>query len=647
MQEAATAMDELRKKIAAIRLRLKLFRAIDWALWALVGALGVLCIAFLILNLFANDIDRQIVAAVVVGGAVLVAVIAGLSKKLTMFEAALQTDSRLKLRERISSAVILQEVHQDGTEAYRALEEDARRYAAAIKVSKDFPYKFPRHGWHAVWPVAGLIALYFMPQFDLFASSKAPVTKKPEEKVMTTEERKKKAEVLQQLAKKARPKQEDEIAAAKDDLKLAEKLERLSEDVSKGAKTEKEMLAEMSRLNDDAKLKQREMNSTMQPFKQIKGLQDANQTREMQKDLKDQDFKAAAEKMQQLAQQMMNPEQMSAEDKKELAQEMENLAQQLKDNPQMADAMQKAADAIKQAAEEQQQQGQQSQDQQKDSSQANNSNSKNGQDEKQSAGNNGQQQSQQQQQQANQQGAGQSSKSSASSQQKAQQAAQAAQAAMQQAAQQMQNMQDMQQQMQQLSELQSQLAQSMANSASGQSQSQSGSQGAKQQTGQGGQGQQPGQQPGNQPGQGMGQQGQSGGNGNVNGPGNFQQGFSDQQGGNGAGGLGRGAGQRPDSGASAQGFVDTFIPGQKNEGQIIAVFDVDAPAPKGESNLRYTSVPASYQQRAADAMTDTEIPVGMRNSVKDYFERINFGAPGGNATQGQPAAAPPQPAKTQ
>ncbi|MEO8376962.1 MAG: hypothetical protein ABI579_04760, partial [Candidatus Sumerlaeota bacterium] len=61
----------------------------------------------------------------------------------------------------------------------------------------------------------------------------------------------------------------------------------------------------------------------------------------------------------------------------------------------------------------------------------------------------------------------------------------------------------------------------------------------------------------------------------------------------------------------------------------------------------YTSVPASYEQRAADAMTDTEIPVGMRNSVKDYFERINFGKQGGEAQPQQPAAvAPQQPAKT-
>ncbi|MCC6546107.1 hypothetical protein IT570_02975 [Candidatus Sumerlaeota bacterium] len=635
-------MDELKRKIAAIRFRLKLFRAIDWALWALIGALTALCLTFLILNLFSNSVDRVIVASSLVGGALVVAIIAGLSRRLTLFEAALQADSRLKLRERISSAVLLREVHQDDTEAYRALEEDAKRYAAAIRISKDFPYKFPRHGWHTAWPAIGLIALYFMPQFDLLGMANSPAAKKTEQPTLTAEERKKKAEPLQELAKKARAQEAEEIAAAKDDLKLADKLERLAEDVSKGAKNEKEALAEMSRMNDDAKLKQREMNAQMQPFKQIKGLQDANQTREMQKDLKDQDFKAAAEKMQQLAQQMMNPEQMSAEDKKELAQEMENLAQQLKDNPQMADAMQKAAEAIKQAADQQSQaQGQQKED----SSGATPQNQQGGQKEQKQTADGGQQQSQQQQQ-ANQQNGGQSSKSDAASQQKAQQAAQAAQAALQQAAQQMQNMQDMQQQMQQLSEMQKQMAQTMASSMAGSSQSQSGSQGANPQSGQ--QGSQPGQQPGGQqPGQGQGQSSSGQGQGNMNGPGNFQKGMSDQQGQNGPGGLGRGSGFRPDSGAAAQGFVDTFIPGQKNEGQIIAVFDVDAPAPKGESNLRYTSVPAAYQQRAADALTDTEIPVGMRNSVKDYFERINFGKQGDGAPPQQSAPAPPQPAKTQ
>ncbi len=623
-------MQELEKKVKSVRLRLRLFRVLDWALWGLLAGLTFLALSLLVFKLIPYEIDKVAYASVVLGSALLAGVIAAFVRRLTLFEAALQTDSRLQLRERLSSALILSQMHQTEGPTFHALEEDARHFAQAIRPGRDFRYQLPRHAKHTVWPALGILAIYFMPQFNLFEKPLPPPVKKSAvEPTLTAEERKQKAETLQELAKKARAKAE-ELDATKDDVKLAEKLERLSEDVALGKKNEKEMLAEMSRLNDDLKLEQREKNKELQPFKQIKGLQQANQTRDLQQDMKDQDFESAAEKLQKMAEALQNPEQMSSEDKRELAKELEQLAESLKENPKMAEALQQAAQAVQEAADQQppQQQAQQN-DQQSQQNQS-------APEDKQASAST---QKSQQQQQANQEGQSQSSKSQSAGQQKSQQAAQQASAAMQQAAKQVAAMKDLQQQMQMLSELQATMSQSMSQSMANSGQSQANA-GQGQQGGQSMQGTQQGKNSqmmpcptGKCPG------GKC--DGSCAGQGDWKEGFSERQG-KGSGGPGRGRGQVPDSGADAQGFVDSFIPGQKNEGEIIAVFDVDAPAPKGESNVRYSNVPASYQQRAADSMTDAEIPVGMRNSVRDYFERINFGkeeaAPAAPATQ--PATPP-------
>jgi hypothetical protein len=70
-------------------------------------------------------------------------------------------------------------------------------------------------------------------------------------------------------------------------------------------------------------------------------------------------------------------------------------------------------------------------------------------------------------------------------------------------------------------------------------------------------------------------------------------------------------------------FEDELIQGEKNEGEILAVIEIDAPAVRGESNIQYQEVYTRQAQKAADAMRTNEIPMGYRNAVRDYFEAIN------------------------
>ena len=70
-------------------------------------------------------------------------------------------------------------------------------------------------------------------------------------------------------------------------------------------------------------------------------------------------------------------------------------------------------------------------------------------------------------------------------------------------------------------------------------------------------------------------------------------------------------------------FLDSLVRGEKNEGEIIAVMETDAPAVRGESNVTYREVIETSAQKAADTMSQGEIPTGSRNAVRDYFNAIN------------------------
>lgn len=610
-------MNDLEKKVAAVRFRLRLFRLVDWAFWGILAGLGVLAVVMAVLKLFPNEAPYLEIGLAIVSAALAASIIGSLLRRVTLFEAAIKADQRLELRERLSSALLLNQMHRTESPAFAALEEDARRFALAMNPSRDFRYKVPRHARHTIWPAIAVIGLAFVPQLGLIGNPPPPppgittpaTTTEPEEV------RKENSERIRRLAEQAKAKEEllPEIA---EELQLAEKLERLSKDLSMGNRDSKDAVAEMSRLNEELQIREREIDRRTQPFKQIQGLERAQETLDLKKALKDQDFEQAAKEMEALAQKI---QQQSAEDLQQMAQEMKQLAEQLKENPEMSEAVEQAAQALEQMAAAKQQQQQAAQQQQQQQEQGEGSGEKNqqqtAQQQEQGEGSdpNPQQQQQQQQQQAgagqqnqnagqeqseagesgnqgqqqaaNQQGAASGSEQSPGGQQ-GQEAAEAASAAMAQAAAQMSEMQQMMQQAQAIAELQKSMSECKGACMGG--------------------GSNPGQ--GNNPGQGQ-----------------FAEGMP-QNSGMGSGGPGTGEGGNvPFSNDDIVAFEDTFIKGQKNEGEIIAVFETEATAPRGESRIDYSRIPQSYEQVAADAITDQDIPVGMRNAVKDYFETINFG----------------------
>jgi len=605
-------MPELEKKIRAIRRRLTVYLFLDTLVWTLLGALALSVLALVATRLMTLPFGPFEAAGALAGAAVIVALMIAASRRRTLLQAALAADERLGLRERLSSALALSGM-QDPSGAIHALQEDAVRHAAAIHPSRDFRYRPPRRAWQLIWPAAAFVGIYlWMPSVDLFAQDPESKPETPEQVSAREAMRREAAREIQELARKAKEAEEAEVEEAG---RFAAELERLANDLYLGTKDKKAAIAELSRLQDEVKLEKQDISRETNAFRQIRGLDRAEHTQDMQQDLKDQNFDDAAGKMDQLASQL---DQMSGAEKQDLADELEALADQLKDNPETSEALRQAAEAVRQAAQ-QQQSGQQQQ--------------QGGEGQQGQQGQQGEQgqQGQQGQQGAQQQQAGGQPQGQQGSQ-SGQQGSQSASQAMQQAAQQMMNQQELMEQLAKLDQLQQQMQGSCSSMLN--QQGQSGSAGESGQSGQqqsGQQGQQAGQQgqQGSQPGgqsqgqcQGEGCDGNHPGECQGSGQGQWREGFSTAES-MGTGGPGRGRGTPPQGGLTNPQFKDEMIKGEKNPGEILAVIEIDAPAVKGESNVRYSEIYRTQQQKAADSMRRNEIPAGYRNFVRDYFDAIH------------------------
>ncbi len=651
-------MEDIRRKVYAVQRRLAFLAMLDLSLRTLFFALLAAMVLVAATKFFHEDFDPLVVSAALVGVAVGVSAVWAWARRLSPFEAAVRADGVLALRERISSAFILGD--RAATDpAVAALAEDAARFARGIDTARDFRFKAPPHAKFLALPFAAILGLhYFVGDFDLFGNK--PVESKPATNAVKEETlRKIQAEQIRKLAESAKEAslQEDDQLA-----RISRNLERLSRDVSLGTKDRKSAAAEMSRMADDIRMEKRQIERSQEPFKSLTGLNRSPQTRDLRSELKDQDFTGASRQLERLADKMEGMESMSSEDLKELAEELRDLAEQTKGDPQSSQAFADAAKAVQQAAEQAARQNQQNQQQSAGSQQGD------------------QQGNQGQQQQQSGQPTAESSMPGIQAAQALRQAAQAMnnQAEAKQMVARLDQFQQQQQQQQQQSGQSGKQGQPNQQGQGQQGQNQQGRQQGQQGQGQQGAQSQPGQQGQQQggnssqqqnggPQQGDGQQGQSGqqssqssgqqstaqsgqtiggkpcsncgssqcqGGSQCQNGGQGQQPGSNGQGqwnsqmnpnegaGSGGGGIGRG-GRPPDDGSTALGFTDTFIPGEKKGGEIIAVIQIDAPAPVGESNVQYQNVFNSYQQKASDTLKNDVIPATYRSAVRDYFRAIN------------------------
>jgi hypothetical protein len=282
----------------------------------------------------------------VIGAVVLVSLAVSIARTIliapvSLFSAAVIADSRLRLKERLSSAVCFPRPEGSGLherESWgRLIEADAAHSIERVRLEEHFPVRPSKLLAWALLPIAvlGIVSLY-VPSFDLLgvgagkeaaAKAKAAVEekekkldqdlaaleKKAEEKSL--EEAKKLLELLRQHALKEKPK---------------EAVEKKADPGARDPKTE--ALVSMTRLEDE--IRKAVEGKKLEPLKEAKKalkaleLKDADLTKKLREALKEGDFEKAKKALDELKDEAAS---LSAKKPSELTKEEKERLQKLAD----------------------------------------------------------------------------------------------------------------------------------------------------------------------------------------------------------------------------------------------------------------------------------------------------------------------------
>jgi len=248
-------------------------------------------------------------------------------------ESALAIDERLRLAERISSALA---VAPANSPMERAVVDDARAYARAVPVAETFPVGLHREFW-VVFLVAGVALgmLAWMPQWDLLARRERMERARREQQAVQSEASKMRRE-LTRLRKHA----------ARQGLERArlhmDKMARVISAMEKGKMTRSEAMAKLSELADSLKQAQkglRRNTALPTPAATKAGL---DMAREFAKALAARNFPAAAAELTKLRK-MAASNKLTQEQMEKLQRELDALAKALADCKELSDLLMKCA----------------------------------------------------------------------------------------------------------------------------------------------------------------------------------------------------------------------------------------------------------------------------------------------------------------
>ncbi len=158
MKEIHGAVNAVRRRLRANLLLARFLGGL--AVLSLILALGVLAAK---LVFFPGAMDLVLPALL---GAICMALLyAALFSRTRTFAAAVAADEKLRLGERLSTAIL---VAADSSPVARAVVSDARDFASRLRPSTAFPLRLPEKWWRSVVSILLLAGVLSLPQFDLF-----------------------------------------------------------------------------------------------------------------------------------------------------------------------------------------------------------------------------------------------------------------------------------------------------------------------------------------------------------------------------------------------------------------------------------------------------------------------------------------------
>ncbi|MBI1389076.1 MAG: hypothetical protein GC154_11575 [bacterium] len=287
------------------------------------------------------ELNRGLTAAICLACAPLAALIHFFTRRRDLMSTALMADRRLKLKEKISSAIDFtrQAENDDEIRAWKqAAVMDAWRAVNRLDVKRAFPWTHPGE-WHWLWaPALALILTVFVfPQLDLWSgkgeAQADAVTAKQVEKELTAF-----------LNRETVKREVEEKKRAEAD-QLNKDISELAKELAKGQIDKREALAKVSTLEQKWEQRREEMMKRAPMLNPAADPAMQKFTGGIMKDMQTGDFEKAAEKMASLEKQMKMGD-LSPEDQKRLAQELAKMSSMMSMSMPLSKMMKGASEAL-------------------------------------------------------------------------------------------------------------------------------------------------------------------------------------------------------------------------------------------------------------------------------------------------------------
>ena len=330
-------MNDLRQQVYRAQRRLNIQRFLEVASWFLFAALTVAAIGIVIPKIWVVSADVQVWNWSWIGGAfgagILAACLFTYLRRNSSLNAAIEIDRRFGLKERVSSCLALTEDEQQ-TEAGRALVDDAIRRAAEVDVKEQFKVAPTRWAW---LPFA-MAAVVFL--LTLLSDAKPDNPQKAQASISPIKTK------IQNTTKQLKPKisERKKQALAKNLPEAGEIFKKLEKGIDelngKQDIDKKDALVKLQDLSQQIKKRQKELGNPNQLRQQLNRLNNLKQgpADKMAKALKNSDFKAALDAINEL-QKSLSTGKLSEEQNRKLQQQLNQIQQKLNEIVQQHERM--------------------------------------------------------------------------------------------------------------------------------------------------------------------------------------------------------------------------------------------------------------------------------------------------------------------
>lgn len=312
----------------------------DFVRWffycGIVSALATFVMAFL-----PDSLSRLAVAGGILAFSVPAALLQFFLRSRSLTATAVLADSRLRLKEKVSSALEFgreTELDQELRQWKSAAVMDAWRAVSNINLKAAFPWKNPREaGWLWVPLLALFLSVFVLPEFALLSG-------KGEAEAQTVEAKRIEKELTAYLQRQTVKRQVEEKKRT-EVAKLSDELKELATELSKGQIDKRQALSKLSSREQEWEKRKEELMKRMPEVNPGADPTMKKLTGGLLKQLQNAEFDEAAKSLQTLQKQIKLGN-LSPEDMERLSKEMEQMSAMMDMNMPLAKMLQSAAESL-------------------------------------------------------------------------------------------------------------------------------------------------------------------------------------------------------------------------------------------------------------------------------------------------------------